>query len=82
MNFFNLKYLPEGYAVCMDIENLYRLKYRKRTQTINNIELDIGKTYYVYSHFKNIYYEKVLNSFSSIEKLEKYIKLKILYYKP
>ena len=71
--------LPEGCVLCEHIHRLYRLKPRKKNRTKENIEKDIGKEYYIYSEFNEVYYKRILNEETSDDELMKYINRKILF---
>lgn len=74
--------LPAGYELCKDVTALYRLKKRKKVWNDENIEPIYGNVVYVFSHIKNGYYGKIVSRYLPIRILEKYIKLKLLYYRP
>lgn len=74
-----LSHLPEGFSLVEDIKELKTLKKRKRVVKEENLELKYGTIVYVYSYREEVYYKKILNIFTPIDKLTEYINKKIIY---
>lgn len=77
-----IKSLPDGFILIEDINSLKTLKKNKRVVRPENLELKFGSIVYLYSYREEIYYKKILSTYTPIEKLEAYIKMKIVYAKP
>lgn len=75
--------LPQGFEKCVDTSCLYRLKPKKKKRLPENIELDIGKELYIYSHYTGDYRKYVLEENDPwLEKVESFILMGLTYHKP
>jgi len=60
------------------LDFFYRLKPRKKLWNEDNIELDLGKEYYIFSYrTRNLYRREVFEGMN-LERIQKLINLKIL----
>lgn len=80
--------LPEGYKMCQDIKDIMSLKKgirkskKKPPMFPEDYSINAGKTIYIRSHILKCYYKRELEDIFSISKLQEYIKLKLIYYRP
>lgn len=73
-------HLPERYVPCTDINQLKRLKKGKKKKVPENLEFVEGMVIYLYSHYSDCYYQRVLDNTGIDESsLQQYIKFKVLY---
>lgn len=68
----------------VEIETLdyfYRLKPRKRSWTSDNIELDIGKEYFVLSYVQEKFIRREVDETLPLRDMETLLKMKLLWKK-
>lgn len=74
MYFEYVSELPEGFKKCESLYELTQLKKRKRKWRPENVELIYGLEYYVYSITSKVYYKRILEETTNLEKLKMYFK--------
>lgn len=85
MDFEYISILPEDYILCDNIINIAVNKKKISKSKIifpEEINLNVLKTIYIKSHINKIFYKKKLSEILSVEKLQHYINLGLVYYKP
>jgi hypothetical protein len=71
--------LPEHFTKCVDFRDMYRLKYRKRNDTKDNLEIATGMDILIHVASENRYYYRTLKEYSDMNKLLKFFQDGNLY---
>lgn len=73
------KELPEHFTLCENFRDLYRLKSRKRKESKENLEINLGMDVLIHDRRAKKYYYRTLKEYSNMNNMLKYFTDKNLY---
>lgn len=71
--------LPDGFVLCTDFSDMYRLQKGKRKIAKENLEPCHDMEYLVYSPTSELYYYKIIREYTDMNKLLRYFIDKNIY---